>query len=59
MDIEEELHNIAEINEQIIRNLTREGLMLHGFKLRREMRKMDFESKWGGERRIYASRFYI
>ena len=57
MSIEEDLLEIAEINEQIIRNLTREGLMLHHLEIEREMRKMDFESKWGGERKYIPQDF--
>lgn len=59
MGIEEELHEIAETNEQIIRNLTREQLMYHHLEIERELRKMDFnfESKWGGERKYLPQDF--
>lgn len=57
MGIEEELHDIAEMNEQIIRNLTREGLMYHHLEIEREMRKMDFKSKWGGNRKYLPQDF--
>ena len=57
MSIERDLQEIAEINEQIIRNLTREGLMLHHLEIERETRKMDFESKWGGEREYMPQDF--
>ena len=57
MGIEEELHDIAEMNEQIIRNLTREGLMYHHLEIEREMWKMDFKSKWGGNRKYLPQDF--